>query len=182
MAAAVMHVAPPRFLRRQPTVLAEAQRVKDKENFEVEKLVKLPTAVESKRAQKKWTIGWLLVILIQSAFCLSPFVTPVVALRLRRDLVDTPNVVLLITAVPLACVGLFVFLLSALQGGDPANRKGRLVFGSVIPLAIAICILLILIVRIYRVDRRRFGVDDECAKEERSALLSVKTTGGSGGL
>eukprot|EP00921_Rhytidocystis_pertsovi_P012392 GHVQ01020131.1.p1 GENE.GHVQ01020131.1~~GHVQ01020131.1.p1 ORF type:complete len:166 (-),score=16.19 GHVQ01020131.1:1152-1619(-) len=132
MAAAVMHVAPPRFLRRQPTVLAEAQRVKDKENFEVEKLVKLPTAVESKRAQKKWTIGWLLVILIQLAFCLSPFVTPVTSKFTRdstRDHSDNALVIGSAIALAFTCVGLACMILSVSTQENPATTFGKVLLG-----------------------------------------------------
>eukprot|EP00921_Rhytidocystis_pertsovi_P024373 GHVQ01039182.1.p1 GENE.GHVQ01039182.1~~GHVQ01039182.1.p1 ORF type:complete len:185 (+),score=11.37 GHVQ01039182.1:101-655(+) len=82
MAASSMHSTPPRLLRTQPRVVAEAQRVMPEERWEVVNLLNLPTLVKSKRALKNWRLGWLLIVLILSAFCGSHFVTPVVAMKL----------------------------------------------------------------------------------------------------
>eukprot|EP00921_Rhytidocystis_pertsovi_P024386 GHVQ01039201.1.p1 GENE.GHVQ01039201.1~~GHVQ01039201.1.p1 ORF type:complete len:159 (+),score=14.21 GHVQ01039201.1:76-552(+) len=120
MADSVMYVATPRFLRRQPTVIAEAQRVKNKENLQVEKLVKLPTSVGCKRALKKWTIGWLLVILVQSAFCLNPFITPVVA----GEIVEVNSCCIQFfigTALVISCIGLVSFLVLLCVQNDPST-------------------------------------------------------------
>eukprot|EP00921_Rhytidocystis_pertsovi_P003503 GHVQ01006059.1.p1 GENE.GHVQ01006059.1~~GHVQ01006059.1.p1 ORF type:complete len:138 (-),score=16.04 GHVQ01006059.1:626-1039(-) len=63
MVASVVHLASPLFLRGQPTVVAQSQRVrKEQKNMEVSR-VKLPTEVESNRALKNRKSGWLLVLL-----------------------------------------------------------------------------------------------------------------------
>eukprot|EP00921_Rhytidocystis_pertsovi_P024393 GHVQ01039209.1.p1 GENE.GHVQ01039209.1~~GHVQ01039209.1.p1 ORF type:complete len:205 (+),score=23.48 GHVQ01039209.1:22-615(+) len=162
MADSLMYVATPqqRFLRSQPSVIAEAQRVKNKENLQVEQLaVKLPTPVESQRARKKWKIGWLLVILVQSAFCLSPFVTPVVALELVES--NRGEIQLIIgAALVSSCIGLFSFVaLICLRDNASTIVETALgtLTGSTFGITITSLLVLIIFLRKPRLRVKLFG-------------------------
>eukprot|EP00921_Rhytidocystis_pertsovi_P024399 GHVQ01039215.1.p1 GENE.GHVQ01039215.1~~GHVQ01039215.1.p1 ORF type:complete len:182 (+),score=14.65 GHVQ01039215.1:1-546(+) len=181
-----MYVAPQRFLRRQPTVIAEAQRVKNKENLQVEKLVKLPTSVGSKRALKKWTIGWMLVILVQSAFCLNPFITPVVA----EELVEfrTSDVKIFIAGgVVISFIGMGAFItVLCVQDNTTTPAEAALWTSGYSAFAVIIILLLVLCVflRIFDVNAVGATRDTDSGKSRsrrRQALDEplVKSSGGS---
>eukprot|EP00921_Rhytidocystis_pertsovi_P024389 GHVQ01039205.1.p1 GENE.GHVQ01039205.1~~GHVQ01039205.1.p1 ORF type:complete len:184 (+),score=15.44 GHVQ01039205.1:76-627(+) len=182
MADSVMYVATPRFLRRQPTVIAEAQRVKNKENLQVEKLVKLPTSVGCKRALKKWTIGWLLVILVQSAFCLNPFITPVVA----GEIVEVNSCCIQFfigTALVISCIGLVSFLVLLCVQNDPSTLgEVSLWFLGAVAFAVTISILAALLIslRIHRFDYNVAGAtrDTESGKSTYRLRQEKSSSGG----
>eukprot|EP00921_Rhytidocystis_pertsovi_P024384 GHVQ01039198.1.p1 GENE.GHVQ01039198.1~~GHVQ01039198.1.p1 ORF type:complete len:184 (+),score=13.82 GHVQ01039198.1:76-627(+) len=182
MADSVMYVATPRFLRRQPTVIAEAQRVKNKENLQVEKLVKLPTSVGCKRALKKWTIGWLLVILVQSAFCLNPFITPVVA----GEIVEVNSCCIQFfigTALVISCIGLGSYVALLCVGNGP-KTLGELflwsIGGSAFAITISILLAFILLVRSHTFQDNVAGAtrDTESGKSTSRRRQEKSSSGG----